>query len=113
MSGGDGLDVILASGIGDTLTGGAGADTFVMTLGGDGYTITDFQDGIDKLDITAFDPAGNNYDIWVEQVGADIHISLYDVDDLLPPDYLLPPAVMERTMLNMTVAQLWTEDFIF
>ncbi|MGB7416334.1 MAG: M10 family metallopeptidase C-terminal domain-containing protein, partial [Thermosynechococcaceae cyanobacterium] len=39
----------------DTLTGGAGADTFVFGFGDLGAdVITDFQNGIDLLDVSAF-----------------------------------------------------------
>jgi len=39
----------------DILTGGLGADTFVISKDGRRDTITDFQDGIDVIDFTDFD----------------------------------------------------------
>lgn len=38
----------------DTLTGGTGADTFVFAPAFGNDTVTDFQDDIDQLDLTAF-----------------------------------------------------------
>ena len=70
LSVGAGDDVLMASGAGDTLlggagddilvtgqgqtvmTGGAGADTFVIRDGAGGSTVTDFQRGIDRLDLS-------------------------------------------------------------
>ena len=49
-------DDILVDGLGnDTLTGGSGADLFVLTADGQGDTITDFERGSDRLDMSAFD----------------------------------------------------------
>ncbi|MEM6384371.1 MAG: calcium-binding protein [Pseudomonadota bacterium] len=44
----------------DTLTGGTGADTFVFAAGFGNDTVTDFQDDIDQLDLTAFNFASVN-----------------------------------------------------
>ncbi|WP_289043996.1 calcium-binding protein [uncultured Aliiroseovarius sp.] len=54
LSGGDGDD-ILRDGIGeDILTGGAGADTFVLASDNMLDIITDFQAGVDKLNLSEF-----------------------------------------------------------
>ncbi|WP_246139548.1 calcium-binding protein [Phaeobacter marinintestinus] len=54
MNGGGGNDR-LTGGLGDDdLTGGAGNDTFVMTRHSGNDTITDFADGADRIDISAF-----------------------------------------------------------
>lgn len=65
LSGGDGNDR-LHGGLGqDILTGGAGADVFLFTspaTAGSGRaadTITDFQTGVDRIDLAAFDTAFN------------------------------------------------------
>lgn len=51
LTGGDGDDILIA-GIGaTTMTGGAGADIFVMKYGSELTTITDFQAGVDRLDM--------------------------------------------------------------
>jgi Ca2+-binding RTX toxin-like protein len=63
LSGGDGDDTIfggsgndtLNGGAGtDTLTGGDGADVFVIMPGSETLIITDFEDGVDQFDISAF-----------------------------------------------------------
>jgi len=66
LCGGEGNDVLLG-GLGDdrlygeggddTLTGGAGADVFRMAPGGGSDVITDFEDGVDRIDLTAYDQA--------------------------------------------------------
>ena len=54
ISGGDGAD-ILADGPGrDTLSGGAGADIHVLCADDEIDVITDFQIGIDRIDLTAW-----------------------------------------------------------
>lgn len=74
MIGGAGGDRLIG-GIGnDTLTGNGGADTFVFTptdLGAN--TITDFQDGTDRLDVSALVIAGtiDVNTLNVQQVGND------------------------------------------
>ncbi|WJM81974.1 serralysin family metalloprotease [Pectobacterium brasiliense] len=65
LNGGAGDDVIYGGGGADTLTGGAGKDIFVYASASDssyknGYdTITDFQRGIDKIDLSALNPKGD------------------------------------------------------
>ena len=60
LNGQDGNDM-LAGGTGnDTLTGGTGNDVFVFSITNKDYfaTITDFQTGTDKIDLSAFTLAG-------------------------------------------------------
>ncbi|RJL53839.1 serralysin family metalloprotease [Pectobacterium carotovorum] len=65
LIGGAGDDVIYGGGGADTLTGGAGKDIFVYASASDssyknGYdTITDFQRGIDKIDLSALNQKGD------------------------------------------------------
>ena len=49
LNGGDGADVLSGDLGNDTLTGGAGSDIFLIASGRGTDTITDFQDGIDRL----------------------------------------------------------------
>jgi len=56
-----GGDTIIGGGGGDTLTGGGGADTFRYTSTSDSTVanqdvITDFQTGLDRIDLTALNP---------------------------------------------------------
>ncbi|MDF8333661.1 calcium-binding protein [Novosphingobium cyanobacteriorum] len=60
LNGGDGDDTLTGGTGADFLTGGAGADRFVFAPGDTGTTlgardrISDFESGIDKIDLTAF-----------------------------------------------------------
>ena len=54
LSGEDGADILLDGTGNDTLSGGAGADVFVLTRDGAEDVVTDFQAGIDRLDLTGW-----------------------------------------------------------
>lgn len=54
LFGGDGDDVLIGSYGQDTLTGGAGADRFVFSFGDGANTIADFQDGLDRIDLSNY-----------------------------------------------------------
>ncbi len=54
INGTAGNDTLHDIGNRDILTGGLGADTFVLSHDGRRDTITDFQDGIDTVDFTSF-----------------------------------------------------------
>ena len=54
ISGGAGDDVVIDGGGSDILTGGKGADLFVFDADGQVDTVTDFEPGIDRLDLSAF-----------------------------------------------------------
>ncbi|QDX30077.1 serralysin family metalloprotease [Dickeya poaceiphila] len=63
LQGGAGNDVLYGAAGADTLTGGAGRDTFVYGSGQDSTVssydwITDFQKGVDKIDLSAFRSEG-------------------------------------------------------
>ncbi|MGM3225810.1 serralysin family metalloprotease [Dickeya zeae] len=63
LQGGAGNDVLYGGAGADTLTGGAGRDTFVYGSGQDSTVsaydwITDFQTGVDKIDLSAFRSEG-------------------------------------------------------
>jgi len=46
-----GNDTLVGLGSSDTLVGGTGADVFVMEAGGGNDTVTDFEDGVDKINV--------------------------------------------------------------
>ena len=79
LNGGDGNDV-LHGGLGnDLLTGGAGTDRFVFSGSNGTDTITDFQTGVDTIDIHGYGAAlGSFSDLSgaIAQVGADVQINL-------------------------------------
>lgn len=54
LTGGAGRDILVDGGGADRLTGGAGADIFVLAPDGALDIITDFEVGIDRLDLSAF-----------------------------------------------------------
>lgn len=54
LSGGGGDDVLIATTSGTRLTGGTGGDTFVLRDTASQTTITDFQVGVDRLDLTGW-----------------------------------------------------------
>ncbi|WP_170429197.1 dockerin type I domain-containing protein [Ruegeria arenilitoris] len=51
LVGGAGEDILIAGQAATTMTGGAGADIFVMQYKTEPVTITDFQAGVDRLDL--------------------------------------------------------------
>lgn len=84
MDGRGGNDILISTGGNDTMTGGSGADHFVFNPTGGTVTITDFEDGVDLLDISAFGflPDGNStLGYWgsLESWGNDTHIVMYDL----------------------------------
>ncbi|NBU27740.1 MAG: calcium-binding protein [Caulobacteraceae bacterium] len=54
LLGGGGNDRLRGDKGNDTLTGGAGNDRFIFNKEGGADTVTDFQNGLDKLDLTNF-----------------------------------------------------------
>jgi Ca2+-binding RTX toxin-like protein len=81
--GGGGRDRINGGSGDDALTGGSAIDTFVFLQvpngGGGTNTITDFQDGLDLLDISDYGYADAGQVLGgASQVGADVEIALAD-----------------------------------
>lgn len=95
-------NVLVGNGGDDTLTGGLGADTFVFApadLGAD--VVTDFQDGLDLLDISAF-----NFGV------ADLNAVIAGAQQV-GEDTLLTFAQNNTALLQGTqVAQLGVDDFL-
>ena len=54
IKGGDGRDILTDGAGADRLTGGAGADTFIFAYDGVTDTITDFVQGVDVIDLSAW-----------------------------------------------------------
>lgn len=72
MSGGDGADQLDGGRGADTLTGGAGRDTFVLHSHSGNDTVTDFQNGIDRILIRTSD---NRFaDLTIIEVEAGVRI---------------------------------------
>ncbi|MET0529650.1 MAG: VCBS domain-containing protein [Microvirga sp.] len=76
LLGGNDNDKLIGGGDDDTLTGGAGADTFVYTVGGGTDTITDFEVGVDKIDVVSVGGKYKLSDLTITQNGANTIITL-------------------------------------
>ena len=101
LIGGAGDDTIAGLAGDDTLTGGAGADTFVFASGNGHDTITDFADGEDTIDLSAFSGIGGFGDLTVTQVGSGVQIDLsaYGGGTI--------------TLQNFALSDLDASDFVF
>lgn len=55
LNGNEGNDTLIGGTGTDSLTGGEGSDLFVLQAGGGKDYIRDFQNGVDKIDLTSFD----------------------------------------------------------
>ncbi|MEM1401083.1 MAG: calcium-binding protein, partial [Pseudomonadota bacterium] len=80
MDGGLGNDTLVASRGKDELTGGADADVFLFKDTIRKATITDFEDGIDLIDLSRMEAARNMDDIEVEQVAANEYTLFFGND---------------------------------
>jgi len=101
LMGGNGDDTLDGGNGRDQMTGGAGADVFVFATGTNRDTITDFEDGIDQIDLTGLAPSG---------ITEFAHLAISDngVDAVVMLDngnYV--------TLLNTLAADLDATDFIF
>ena len=78
VHGGIGNDTIYGGAGDDVLSGGAEDDTFVFAPGSGADTITDFTDGDDKIDLSAFADITSVDDLSMDQREGDVVIELYD-----------------------------------
>ena len=76
LYGGSGTDWLIGGEGDDTLTGGADADTFVVAAGHGDDTITDFTDGEDLIDLTAFQGIDGFEDLTITAEGTAAVIDL-------------------------------------
>ncbi len=105
IDGGGGVDVINGGAGDDTLTGSLGPDIFVLDRNAGNDVITDFQDGVDDIDLSAMD-ANNRAAVAAagafSQQGADVVIDL----SLIGGNGTL-------TVQNTLIQDLGAADFIF
>ena len=99
LAGGAGDDTITGLGGDDTLTGNEGADTFVFASGHGSDTITDFTDGEDAIDLSAFTSITGVDGLTVTQSGNDTVITI--------------PGGGTITLQEFTSTDLTDEDFVF
>ncbi|MBR0778958.1 VCBS domain-containing protein, partial [Bradyrhizobium diazoefficiens] len=114
LYGTDGKDVIFAADNGDELTGGAGKDQFVFMPRGSGndgqHTITDFTEGLDKIDLRQFSDVASMDDLTICQESGGTLVKW--TQQIAQPNG--PPVTEHESLLlqNMT-ATLQPTDFIF
>jgi len=82
--GGDGNDVLNGELVNDIITTGAGADTVVFDVNGGNDRITDFEAGVDSLEINGF---GANPDFEAAQRGADTVLRINGNDRIVLEDF--------------------------
>ena len=102
LTGGAGDDTITGLGGDDTLTGNEGADTFVFGSGHGSDTITDFTDGEDLIDLSAFTGITGFGGLTVTQNGNNVVIDLSG-----------QTGGGTITLQNFTLSDLDENDFIF
>jgi Ca2+-binding RTX toxin-like protein len=99
LFGGDGDDLIDGgAGRYDKLTGGTGADTFVVRPGNDHDIVRDFVSGEDRVDLTALNPGVSFAGLAIRQIGGNAHIDFGNGNTLL--------------FYNTNVSDLGAGDFI-
>ncbi|MEZ5843275.1 MAG: hypothetical protein R3D27_06015 [Hyphomicrobiaceae bacterium] len=74
--GGSASDLLFGGSGNDTITGGAGGDFFYFANGFGADTITDFEDGSDRINLTAITGLDNFGQLTIAQDGADVLISV-------------------------------------
>ena len=85
VDGGSGNDTINGGSGDDTVTGGEGADVFVVDANTERLVITDFEDGVDQIDLTALNidvnnPASNQYWGDLGTLNGDTILTFYDTN---------------------------------
>ena len=84
LFGGQGNDRLDGGTGNDRLAGGPGADVFVFAPGNGADTITDFANGQDRIDLTAFDLSGyDDLTVTSSTDGVTIDLSAHDGDTIL------------------------------
>ncbi|MDA7426664.1 M10 family metallopeptidase C-terminal domain-containing protein [Thalassococcus lentus] len=105
-----GDDTIDAGAGSDTVTGGSGADVFVVGPDTDRLVITDFEDGIDQIDVSAFginpaNPFGGQYVGYLADADGDTILQFFDT---MSGD-MLAEVVLE----DFNYTQIDQSDYIF
>ena len=78
LNGAGGADVLIDGAGRDTLTGGTGADTFVLVADGESDTITDFEPGVDRLDLSAWPMLRDISQLTLTQTATGLRITYLD-----------------------------------
>ncbi|MGT2502458.1 VCBS domain-containing protein [Bradyrhizobium guangxiense] len=122
LEGTSGKDVIFATDTNDTLTGGGAKDQFVFApgwiYGSNGpvtdfsHTITDFEIGLDKIDLRQFSDVSSTDDLSIVQQQSGDTLVTWE-QHITPPEGA--PVVEHESLLlkNVIAANLKAGDFIF
>ncbi|WP_262030294.1 CAP domain-containing protein [Microvirga sp. Mcv34] len=103
LFGNGGNDTLNGSSGNDTLTGGAGADTFRFSGKWGADTITDFQNGIDRINLRSTDLSFK-----------DLSITRFNADsDGKADDVLIESHGQSIALLNVKHALIGASDFLF
>ncbi|MEP1497610.1 hypothetical protein, partial [Pseudophaeobacter sp.] len=78
LNGGAGDDILVASGAGSRLSGGAGADCFVVGPTVGVVTVTDFRPGTDQLDLSLFSGLYSPAQLQVESLSGGMRLTFGD-----------------------------------
>ncbi len=74
LKGGDGFDVLTDGAGFDQMTGGNGADIFVFWKDGNRDVIRDYEDNLDRIDLTEFGRDLEFSDLSIRQAGNDVRV---------------------------------------
>ncbi|WP_084860859.1 calcium-binding protein [Salibaculum halophilum] len=101
LSGGGGDDRLIDGAGQDSLSGGAGADVFVFVADGETDRVTDFEDGLDRIDLSDLPMLYGVGQLTLAQQGNDVRVT----------------AGTETLLVSanggLQVADLTSEDFVF
>jgi len=78
LDGGAGADTLVSTAGFDTMTGGTDADTFLFSGNTRGATITDWEAGVDMIDLSRLDNVNGLGDVGIEQVDARMSLVTFD-----------------------------------
>jgi hypothetical protein len=113
LTGTSGKDVIFATTTGDTLTGGGGKDQFVFAPGSSGgdaaHIITDFVEGLDKIDLRQFSDVSSIKNLAITQQSGDTLVTWQQQI----PQSEGSVTEHEQLLLKNVTAALKASDFIF
>jgi len=101
LMGQGGDDILVSGSAGGTLSGGAGADIFVLSPTTDPLLITDFEPGLDRLDLTQFPMLRGLSQLGLTTTGSGIEIRYRDT--------LI--SILSRDGQPLTAADLWPVGF--
>ena len=101
LSGGGGDDRLIDGAGQDSLSGGAGADVFVFVADGETDRVTDFEDGLDRIDLSDLPMLYGIGQLTLAQQGNDVRVTAGNETLLLSADG------------GLQVGDLTAEDFVF